>query len=95
MKTRVRSVRGELTVLIPADVAESVQVRRGSEVDIVVEDGKIVVRPLAVPKYSLQELLAQVTDENRHELTDWGPPVGSRFTRGIFAERRWGSLYSR
>jgi hypothetical protein len=24
----------------------------------------------------LQDLLAKVTDENRHEEVDWGPPVG-------------------
>lgn len=69
-------MRGELAVPIPAEIAESVNMSRGAEVDVVVEGDKIIVRPLNVPKYSLQELLAQVTDENRHELVDWGRPVG-------------------
>jgi antitoxin MazE len=76
MKTKVRAVRGELTLSIPPDVASSVQITRGSEVDVTVEDGKIVVRTVSIPQYSLQELLAQVTDENRHEVVDWGAPVG-------------------
>jgi antitoxin component of MazEF toxin-antitoxin module len=25
---------------------------------------------------SLQELVGRITDENRHEAIDWGPPVG-------------------
>jgi len=45
-------------------------------VDIAVENGAIIVRPSAQSKYSLQELLALVTDQNRHSETDWGPPVG-------------------
>ena len=76
MKTKVRTVRGELTVPIPADLAASVDLRRGSEVDVAVEDGKIVVRPVEGKRYSLPELLAKVTDENRHDVVDWGRPVG-------------------
>jgi antitoxin MazE len=76
MKTRVRKLRGELTVPLPAEIVESMNIESGCEVDVVVEDGKIIVRPVGGPKYLLEELLAQVTDENRHELVDWGPPVG-------------------
>ena len=28
------------------------------------------------PKYDLTELLSQITGENRHHETEWGPPVG-------------------
>ena len=28
------------------------------------------------PGYTLEELLAQITEENRHEEIDFGPPVG-------------------
>lgn len=52
------------------------QITRGREVDVTVEDGTIVVRPLSVPQYSLQDLLAKVTDVNRHDVVDWGSPVG-------------------
>lgn len=37
-------------------------------------------------EYSLEELLAQVTPENRHGLIDWGPPVGREFTGDAWAE---------
>lgn len=28
------------------------------------------------PGYTLEDLLAQVTEDNRHEVVDFGPPVG-------------------
>lgn len=35
---------------------------------------------------SLEELLAGITPENRHELIDWGPPVGREFTGDAWEE---------
>jgi hypothetical protein len=37
-------------------------------------------------RYTLDELLAQITEENRHEEVDWGPPVGREFTGDAWAE---------
>jgi antitoxin MazE len=76
MQAQVHDVRGDLTLVIPREVADSAAIKDQTQVDIAVENGAIIVRPSAQPKYSLQELLAQVTDENRHPETDWGPPVG-------------------
>jgi antitoxin ChpS len=75
MQAQVQEVRGDLTLVIPREVADSAAIKDQTQVDIAVENGVIVVRPTAQPKYVLQDLLAQVTDENRHPETDWGPPV--------------------
>ena len=37
------------------------------------EEPRIRVRK---PDYTLKDLLAQITEENRHEVVDFGPPVG-------------------
>ena len=37
------------------------------------EEPRIRVRK---PDYTLEDLLAQVTEDNRHEVVDFGPPVG-------------------
>jgi antitoxin MazE len=29
------------------------------------------------PRYTLEELIRSITEENRHGETDWGPPVGN------------------
>ena len=76
MQAQVQDVGGDLTLVIPRELADSTAIKDQTQVDIAVENGAIVVRPTVQPKYSLQELLAKVTDENRHPETDWGPPVG-------------------
>ena len=77
MKSHVQQVHGALTLVIPPSIASSVNVTEGSEVDVSVENGRIVVAAIGGPKYVLQDLLAQVTNENIHRDTDWGPPVGN------------------
>jgi antitoxin MazE len=72
----VQEVQGDLTLVIPREVADSAAIKDKTQVDIAVENGAIIVRPSAQSKYSLQELLALVTDQNRHPETDWGAPVG-------------------
>jgi antitoxin MazE len=76
MQTQVLDVGGDLTLVIPRELANSAAIKDQTPVDIAVENGAIVVRPRSQPSYSLADLLAQVTDENRHPATDWGPAVG-------------------
>ena len=77
MTTRVQEVGGHLTLVIPPELASQAHVSGGSEVDVRFAAGEIIVRATARPKKSLQEMLARVTDENRHAETDWGPAVGN------------------
>jgi antitoxin component of MazEF toxin-antitoxin module len=47
--------------------------------DLRVEDGKLIVSPKDQKrkwKYSLEDLLAGVTEENVRPETDWGSPSG-------------------
>ncbi|MCI0359167.1 MAG: hypothetical protein L0211_11870 [Planctomycetaceae bacterium] len=76
MQTHVQQVGGDLTVVIPRELADSAAIKDQTPVDIAVENGAIIVRPRSQPRYSLADLLAQVTDENRHSETDWGSAVG-------------------
>jgi antitoxin MazE len=45
------------------------------ELDVAVIAGGLVLRPRSA-RYTLEELVAQITPENCHGKTDWGPPVG-------------------
>ena len=40
-----------------------------------VADGRLVVTPKR-PAYTLEELVAGITTDNRHEEADWGRPMG-------------------
>ena len=42
---------------------------------LTVADGALTIRPRA-RAYTLEELLEQVTPENRHDEIDWGEPQG-------------------
>jgi antitoxin component of MazEF toxin-antitoxin module len=72
MKTRVIRRDGETVVVIPAELPMAQPLP--DEVFINVRGGEIVITVEQSP--TLEELVAGITDENRHEETDWGPPVG-------------------
>ena len=61
-----------LAVRIPKPVAEEAGVQEGDEIVIKAAKGRISLRPkLRVP--TLQELVAQITPENRYGETPTGP----------------------
>lgn len=74
MTTQVSRWGNSLGVRISKAVAAAVNVEDGDEVDVSVQDGAIVIRP-AVKRYTIEELIADITPEDREE-ADWGPPVG-------------------
>jgi antitoxin MazE len=55
-----------LTLRIPQSVAREIGLGKDSSVEIALVDGKLVVVPVAKRKVTLNQLLAQVTDENIH-----------------------------
>ena len=50
--------------------------RLDQPLDVRAEEGRIVIEPLRPEPYDLAALVAGITDENRHELVEMGPPVG-------------------
>jgi antitoxin MazE len=48
-----------------------------ASVDLALVEGKLVVTPLAPVEFTLEELLAQVTDENIHDELSTGDAVGA------------------
>ena len=65
-----------LGLRIPKSFAEQAGVEAGSEVDLSLEDGELVIRPKRAPKYDLRMLLRRVTAENVHTEVESGQPVG-------------------
>ena len=56
-------------------MAEQARLREGDAIVIEALEGHIGLRPAErIP--TLKELVAQITPENRHADTDWGPEVG-------------------
>jgi antitoxin MazE len=76
MKTRIRRWGNSLAVRIPKSYSAEVGLQDGSPVHLrVVTDG-LLITPATERAYSLDELLAGVTEANRHTEVDTGPAKG-------------------
>lgn len=70
---QVQKWGNSLGIRIPKSLAVKVGLEEGSEVDLDVEDGHLVIKPKSP---ALDELLAQITPENLHEEVSTGEPQG-------------------
>ena len=76
MITRIQKWGNSLGLRIPKSLAEGAHVREGSTVYLALERGRLIVEPAVEETYKLEDLLAQVTEENIHVEIQTGPPVG-------------------
>lgn len=75
MQTSIAKWGNSLALRLPRHVAQGANLSVGSPVELTVRDGSVVVTPVR-KKYSLDELLAQMNEEQRHQETDWGQAQG-------------------
>ena len=81
MKVAFQKWGNSLALRVPKVVAQEIGASDGKTAEMSVRDGKLVIE-VTKPKprkrrYTLDELVAGITPENRHEEIDWGPPVGN------------------
>lgn len=76
MKVQVQKWGNSLALRIPKSFAIESKIGQGSTVEVSVENGRIIVFPVAEPDDQLEDLLAQVTPENIHGEIDDGGSVG-------------------
>ena len=76
MKTRIQKWGNSLALRIPKSFASEVGLECNAPVEISLVDGNLVVKPDVQPALSLDELLAQVTEDNMHREIDTGSAVG-------------------
>ena len=76
MQTKIQKWGNSLGLRIPRSFAAEAQVEEGAIVDLSVENGRLLVRPLRVRKYSLNVLLRKVNRWNLHREVSTGRAVG-------------------
>ena len=64
METRVKKWGNGLALCIPKPLAAEMGLEDGSMVELSLRDGKLVIAPVIRSELTLEQLLAQVTDEN-------------------------------
>jgi antitoxin MazE len=76
MRIRVQKWGNSLALRIPKSFAAETALGQGAEVDLTLEEGRLVVTPLVHSEYTLDDLLSRITPENLHREIDTGPAVG-------------------
>jgi len=76
MRATVRKWGNSAAVRMPATVMTEAKLEIDQPVDVRVEDGRVVIEPVATPEFTLDALLAGVTRDNLHDEQDFGSPVG-------------------
>lgn len=77
MQTKVQKWGNSLGVRIPRPLADQAEINEGSVVEIEEVDGSITIRTVVPSEYTLDELVAGITDENRHDEVETAESVGN------------------
>jgi antitoxin MazE len=76
VKGKVSRWGNSLGLRIPRSIAHEVGLSEGAAVDLRIEGGSLVVRPDRRRRYSLNEMLSEVREENLHGEVSTGDAVG-------------------
>ena len=76
MKTSVKKWGNSMAVRIPALVAKDLKIRDGAILEISVDAGKIILKPVKKSLGDLNKLLSKVNSSNIHGEADTGRSVG-------------------
>jgi antitoxin MazE len=77
MKTKVQKWGNSLALRIPKPLALDAGLRQNTDVNMSLVDGKLVITPLSKSKPTLDQLLANITDENLHSESDTDTATGN------------------
>jgi len=76
MRTKVVKWGNSLGLRIPKTFAEDIRVTEGTAVDLIMEDGQLIIRLAKEPQWTLDELLSGITPSNLHTEVETGDAVG-------------------
>ena len=79
MKVVVKKWGNSASVRIPASVMAAAALSLDQTVDVREEAGRIVIEPIREETFNVDDLVAGITDANRHDAVDTGPVAGREF----------------
>lgn len=77
MQSKVQKWGNSLALRIPKSFATEIGLVDETTVELSLIEGKLVITPLPLPRYSLDELLSAITPDNIHSEVDVGASQGS------------------
>lgn len=66
MRVKVQKWGNSLALRIPKYLAEQTSIKTGTTIDLILDDGKLVINPVAEKEYDLKLLLSEVKETNLH-----------------------------
>ena len=80
MTTTLEVVDDRLIIAVPPDFAQAHDLKPGSVVELTGDHTNLSITPVnglaAMKRGDIRQLVDAITEENQHDLLDWGPPVG-------------------
>ena len=76
MFVKIQKWGNRLALRIPKAFTREINIEDGSKVNLVLEDGKLMIIPMELKHYKLSELLLQIHENNLHGEVDTKGPVG-------------------
>ncbi|HCM6303768.1 TPA: type II toxin-antitoxin system antitoxin MazE [Salmonella enterica subsp. enterica serovar 6,14:y:1,7] len=77
IRSNVKRWGNSPAVRIPASVMQALNLNIDDEIKIELLEGKLIIEPVTNEiEFSLDQLVNGITEENLHDLIEWGDPVG-------------------
>ena len=76
MRSKVQLWGNSLALRIPKYIANQMNINNGSNVDISLEEEKIIVKPIKDKNESLEYYLTRINENNIHNEVAFGEPSG-------------------
>lgn len=76
METRIEQWGNGVALPIPQPLAKQMGLTADTAVSLEIRDGRLSVGPVGEPRFTLEELLAGITEDNLHGEVATGPAVG-------------------
>jgi antitoxin MazE len=76
LKSQIGQWGNSLAIRIPKYAVEALKLKPNDAIECTVESGKLIVQRMqTLPEFTLEELLAEMTEPPEDEV-DWGQPMG-------------------
>jgi antitoxin MazE len=76
MQVQVKKWGNSASVRIPSALMTSAHLQLDQMVEIREEGGRLVIEPIVVPSYDLDDMLSNMTPDTFHDDVDFGASIG-------------------
>jgi antitoxin MazE len=76
--TKIQKWGNSLGIRLPSVFTKELKLKENSSVEIKLIDKKIIIEPVEIVQYDLDELLSKVSEENIHEEIIFDGPEGKK-----------------